>query len=317
MTTVECPRCGTTYRVPPRHRGRQRPTFECASCHHVFGPEEPVAGDADWDDDEAWVMDDEATESTDRRDDRTDHDDGTDEEEEEEDDEADVAPASLYDDERDGDDEADEPDEAEDDEDDVAARATPTRRRRRRAVAAGERRRARATPARFALRSLLVVTLLYAVLAVYMSTHAAAARAVLARIPVVGSRLAEKRVGHRQIQLRNVRGTFARPRDDADGQPVFVVSAIAVNRASVPLSTIELRATLLGRSPMSRIFRCTGAPVDVARFSRGELKLVSEFPGDRPKPVAPDETIRCQTVFLSPPRESGELVVEVVRASGS
>jgi len=305
VTTVECPRCGTTYRVPPRHRGRRRPTFECASCHHVFGPEEPVAGDADWDDDETWVMDDDAAEAGDRSRDATDEgdDDGSDD-------------PSLHDDEIDTEDDTDDAEDEDEDEDETAARATPTRRRRRRAVAAGERRRARATPARFALRSLLVVTLLYAVLAVYMSTHAAAARAVLAHIPVVGSRLAEKRVGHRQIQLRNVRGTFARPRDDADGEPVFVVSALAVNRASVPLSAIELRATLLGRSPVSRVFRCTGAPVDVARFSRGELKLVSEFPGDRPKPVAPDETIRCQTVFLSPPRESGELVVEVVRASG-
>jgi hypothetical protein len=97
---------------------------------------------------------------------------------------------------------------------------------------------------------------------------------------------------------------------------VFVVSATAVNRATVPVSTIEVRATLVGPAPASRVFRCSGAPVDVARFSRGELKLVSEFPGDRPKPVAPSETIRCQTVFFDPPGDTRELVVEVVRASG-
>ena len=299
MTTVECPRCGTTYRVPPRHRGRRRPTFECAKCHHVFGPEEPGADEAEWDDDEAWVMDDEDEDSAALPDHDLDGDAGDGESE----------------DEHPLDDAADETEDEEED-DEGPVRATPARRRRRRAVAAGRRRRARATPARFALRSLLLVTFFYAIVAIYMSTHSAAAREALARIPVVGSQLAEKRIGHREIQLRGVGGTFVHPRGDGGGKPVFVVSAEAVNRATVPVSSIELRATLLGPSSVSRVFRCAGAPIDVARFSRGELDLVSEFPRDRPQPVAPNESIRCQTVFLTPPRESRELVVEVVRASG-
>jgi hypothetical protein len=298
MTTVECPQCGTTYTVPARHRGRRRPTFECAKCHHVFGPDAPVADEPDWDDDETWVMDDdEAAASPDL----------------DEDYDLGEEPASR-DEHDDADEEEDQDDEEEEEEE--PARATPTRRRRRRAGAAGQRRRARATPARVALRSLIFITLVYAVRAVYMSTHSAAARARLAHVPIVGSQLAEKRIGDRQIQLRNVRGTFAHPRAAGDGPPVFVVSATAVNRAAVPAAMIEVQATLVGRTPTSRIFRCSGAPVDVTRFSRGELKLVSEFPGDRPKPVAPGESIRCQTVFLAPPAEIREVAVEVVRASG-
>ena len=36
-TRLDCPRCGTTYRLSGQ-RTERNATYECAKCHEVFGP---------------------------------------------------------------------------------------------------------------------------------------------------------------------------------------------------------------------------------------------------------------------------------------
>ncbi|MFM7141207.1 MAG: zinc-ribbon domain-containing protein, partial [Alphaproteobacteria bacterium] len=41
--TVQCPRCGTQYRVPDARLSESRPVFKCTRCNHVFASGERPA----------------------------------------------------------------------------------------------------------------------------------------------------------------------------------------------------------------------------------------------------------------------------------
>ena len=47
MTTVRCPACDTTYRLPPAARRDVQPTFRCSRCDHVFGTDDDLPPRAD------------------------------------------------------------------------------------------------------------------------------------------------------------------------------------------------------------------------------------------------------------------------------
>src|SRR5207245_6249694 len=86
---------------------------------------------------------------------------------------------------------------------------TPPRRR-----AAEAPRKPMKTPARFALRTLIGVTFLYALLSVYLRTHPDAVRAVFGRLPMIGTSRAEKRLDPSTVQLANVSGSYQRVKAD-------------------------------------------------------------------------------------------------------
>ena len=44
--TVQCPRCGTQYRVPDARLSDSRPVFKCTRCNHVFSSGERPASRA-------------------------------------------------------------------------------------------------------------------------------------------------------------------------------------------------------------------------------------------------------------------------------
>src|SRR5439155_14242364 len=82
------------------------------------------------------------------------------------------------------------------------------------------------SPARFAVRTVAGVTLLYALLSIYLHTHPEALRGVLGDLPLIGTSLAEKRLDPSSIQLVNVRGEYQRVKGD---RLVFVISGTAIN----------------------------------------------------------------------------------------
>src|SRR5437870_1590863 len=86
------------------------------------------------------------------------------------------------------------------------------------------------SPARFAVRTVIGVTLLYALLSIYLHTHPDAVRGVLGRLPMIGTSLAAKRLDPASIQLANVHGEYQRVKGD---QVVFVISCTAISNAAV------------------------------------------------------------------------------------
>lgn len=299
---VTCPSCRTTYRVPAPFRGRRRPTFECATCGHVF---EPEVSEPDWDDDEPFVMDDEDARAR-----------GVaveDEPEPPDDDEADDAPLDV---DEDPDDEvADEPEDA------AEPRAEAGRRpgRKRAGGSRAARRRggsSRGSPARFAVRSLLAVVIVYGIVGVYITTFPDSSRAAMQRIPLVGRSLARLPLGLGQMELSDVRATFqplAGPGDDARA---LVVVATVTNHAAVTADQLELAIDLEGDEPRTEQRTCTGTVLNVAPFKRGELELMAGYNRSRVAHVAPGESVTCQSIFLDYPANLRSVRVRVAAAQG-
>lgn len=302
---VTCPSCRTTYRVPPAHRGRRRPTFECAACGHVF---EPEPSEADWDDDEPFVMDDEdarsrgATVADEPRADPADEDeeeeeipDDVEEEEEDEEEEEEAAEADVDADRR------------------SRGRARPAAKR---AAARGRARRPRSSPARFAVRSLLAVVIFYGVVGVYVTTFPESSRAAMQRIPLVGASLARTPLGLGQMELTNVQATL-QPLAGADDEArALIVVATVTNHAAVTAEQIDLAIDLDGDERRAERRTCTGTVLNVSPFKRGELELMAGYNDSRVARVAPGESITCQSIFLEYPSGLRAVRVRVAGAQG-
>ena len=287
--TLECPRCGTIYRLSGLPPPRDDATFECSKCHEVFGP--GLAVDDAWrdePDDEAFRFDDEAppprVPASRTRRSRA---------------QPDVeAPSPL---ERDV-------DEDDIDEDDDEEAPSPARRRRRR-TAATEDARARPGVARFALRSLIVVTLSYAVLSVWASTHHEDFQRLLGGIPVVGSRLAELALAPGDVALRDVRGEYEYLKS---GELAFVIRGTATNLATKPLRRVRVEGHIGGAEERRHVASCTDAPADVRKMSRQMLLLMENVRETRPTVVPAGGSIACEVVFVDPPSPIREMSLEVV-----
>ena len=294
-TTLDCPRCGTTYRLSGV-RTERNATYECAKCHEVFGP---GAEDDGWRDEpderDAFRFDDEAPP---RR----------------------AAPArsratrvsapapappalELRDYE---DDDTDEIVVERPDEDD--APPPPAKRRRRRAVAEEVEDESPGV-ARFALRALIAVTLSYAVLSVWASTHQEQFQRQLGRIPLIGQHLAESAVDPNQVALRDVRGEYDYLKS---GELTFVVRGTAVNLGRNPLRRIRVEGRVGGASEVRQLASCTDAPGDVRRTSRQMLLLMENVREARPAVLPAGGSAACEVVFVDPPRPVTELSLAVV-----
>jgi hypothetical protein len=294
-TTLDCPRCGTTYRLSGL-RTERNATYECAKCHEVFGP---GAEDDGWRDEpderEAFRFDDEAPP---RR----------------------AAPARSRATRVSAPAEAPPALDLDDDEDDETDEilverahahpppAAPAKRRRRRAPADDVEEESPGV-ARFALRALIAVTLSYAVLSVWASTHREEFQRQLGRIPLIGQHLAESAVDPNEVALRDVRGEYDYLKS---GELTFVVRGTAVNLGRNPLRRVRVEGRVGGGAEMRQLASCTDAPADVRRTSRQMLLLMENVRETRPTVVPAGGSTACEVVFVDPPRPVTELSLAVV-----
>ncbi len=276
--TVTCPECETRYRLPARSKLGAHPTFRCTRCNHSFSPEEeaeePVfEPQVAADDDEPEVDD------------------------EEQDDEEIVVGEAVRDDEEDESEE--EPDER------------PRRRRaKKKARAAAEPPPATGTsPARFAIRSLLAVTLAYGVLSIYLYTHPTRVGELAGSLPVVGDQLTEVRVNPAHIQLADLHGTYARVHGD---RLVFVISGTAINNAPVPVNGVQIQGRIAGAEELRQTVFAGAAPRDVQDLSVREIDLLQTLTPSKDWALAPGEQSTFLVAFVSPPVPLREFSAEVV-----
>ena len=281
--TVRCPACGTLYRRPAR-AARGAPTFRCVRCGHVFDavPDEPDATP-----DAGEVPEDEIAEAfVDGDDDaeRFTFDDAGPEEPDDEPPPAEKRRASR----------------AEDDE----AEAEPE-------PEADPEPRRQTTPARFAVRMLLIVSLGYAILSAYLYTHVDTAYRLLADVPVIGTRLVERRLSPAVIQLAGLRGEYIRVKGD---ELVFAIAGTAVNGGTIPVRGLRIEGWVTGPAEVRHTVTVGARPRQIADLSLREIGLLQALEPPTTWSLAPGETIPFLIVFPEPTedlREFGARVVNV------
>jgi hypothetical protein len=163
--------------------------------------------------------------------------------------------------------------------------------------------------ARFAFRSLLGVALCYGAFSIYLVTHVGAARALLARIPLVGSTLLETRLHPASVQLTNVRGEYQRVKGD---RLVFVVKGSAVNASPIPVRGIQVEGRLTGAREERQVVFCGAAPRDVHDLSLREIALLQTLEPPADWAVGPSDQTDFLIVFANPPADLKDFTVEVV-----
>jgi hypothetical protein len=169
--------------------------------------------------------------------------------------------------------------------------------------------RGRRTPARFAVRALVAVTLGYALLSIYFYTHPEAARQFFREVPLIGSRLVETRLSTGQIRLGDLRGEYRRVLGD---QLVFVIQGTAINGSPVRVRGIQVEGRVKGAQELRQVVFCGAAPQDVHSLSLRELALLQTLEPPKEWTLAPGEQARFLVVFASPPADLQEFSAEVV-----
>ena len=170
--------------------------------------------------------------------------------------------------------------------------------------------RARMTsPARFAIRSLVLVTLGYAGLSVYLHTHPDVLRRALRGVPLIGTRLAETRLQPATIQLTNVRGEYDRVQGD---RLVFVISGTAVNDSPVPVRSVQVEGRVVGARELRQVVFCGAAPREVHDLSLREIALLQTLEPPKDWTLGPGEQTSFLVVFPGPPTDLREFAAEVV-----
>jgi hypothetical protein len=251
--TIECPRCGTLYRRPPRGAGADA-TYRCARCRHVFaaGSDEPaiIGHDAPDDDEPRFTL-------------------------------------------------------AQDDDDHDVEIAAPdaARAQRPRPESRG------GGTARFALRSMILVTLAYAVVSIYLYTHPRAAGDALRGVPLIGARLAESRLAPTAVHLTGVHGQYERVQGD---RLVFVIAGTAVNDAPMPVRSVQVEGRIVGGQEQRQVVFCGAAPRDVHDLSLREIALLQTLEPPRDWTLGPGEQASFLIVFSAPPPDLREFTAEVV-----
>jgi predicted Zn finger-like uncharacterized protein len=165
------------------------------------------------------------------------------------------------------------------------------------------------TAARFAVRSMLLVTLGYAVLSVYLYTHPAATRDLLRAVPLIGDRLAETRLRPTAVQLTNLRGEYERVQGD---RLVFVISGTAVNNSPVPVRGVQIEGRIAGAQEQRQVVFCGAAPRDVHDLSLREIALLQTLEPPKEWSLPAGERSNFLVVFPAPPPELREFGAEVV-----
>lgn len=202
-----------------------------------------------------------------------------------------------------GDDEGDFAFDDEPDEDDGATEPPAGR-----PAARGTERHMR-TPARFAVRTMLLVTLGYAIVSVYLYTHPQSLHRALGGIPLLGSRLAETPLQPTTVQLSGVQGRYQRVRDD---RLVFVISGTAVNDSPLAVRGIQVEGRITGAQEQRQVVFCGAAPRDVQDLSLREIALLQTLEPPKDWSLGPGEQASFLVVFASPPVDLHEFGAEVV-----
>jgi hypothetical protein len=172
---------------------------------------------------------------------------------------------------------------------------------------------AAAPAARFAWRALVLVTLFYGVLSVYLYTHPRTATTLLGRVPFLGPRLTETRMSPDSIQLADVQGVYRRVQND---QLVFVISGVAVNNAPVAVRGIQIEGRLVGAREQRQVIFCGTAPRSIEDLSPREIALLQTLEPPKDWALGPGEQASFQIVFLEPPPDLKEFSAEVVAVQG-
>ena len=267
--TVRCPACGTLYRRPGR-AARDAPTFRCVRCGHVF--------DAVPDEPDATpAAPDTGDESPDAF---TDGDDD--------------AERFTF---GDADDEPAEPAAEEPPEPTAAA-----------AEAEAPPRRG-SSPARFAARMVVVVTLGYAIVSAYLYTHVDATYRLLAEVPVIGSRMVERRLSPAVVQLAGLRGEYLRVKGD---QLVFTIAGTAVNGATIPVRGLRVEGWTTGSDEVRHSVTLGARPRQITDLSLREIGLLQSLEPPGTWSLAPGESIEFLIVFPEPAEDLKEFGARVL-----
>jgi hypothetical protein len=167
------------------------------------------------------------------------------------------------------------------------------------------------TPARFAARGLVAVTLGYAVLSAYLYTHVEAAYQLLAEVPVIGARLVERRLSPAVVQLAGLRGEYLRVKGD---ELVFTIAGTAVNAASIPVRGLRVEGWVAGTAEVRHSIALGARPRQIGDLSLREIGLLQSLEPPTSWSLAPGETVDFLIVFPEPAedlREFGARVVSV------
>lgn len=165
------------------------------------------------------------------------------------------------------------------------------------------------SPARFAVRSVVLVTLLYGALSLYLYARPEAARVLFRQVPLIGPLLVESRLDPAVVRLDGVRGEYRRVRGDS---LVFVVSGTAVNDSDVALRGIQVQAYVTGADTQRQVVFCGAAPRDVGNLSVREIALLQTIEPPRDWTLAPGAETPFLVVFPAPPPDLREFGAEVV-----
>jgi hypothetical protein len=165
-----------------------------------------------------------------------------------------------------------------------------------------------APTARFALRSLVTVTLAFGLLSIYAYMHRSRVIDLLASIPIVGEQLTLSRLRPAHIQLTDVKGEYTRAGGDT---LVFLISGTAVNNASEPVSAIQIKGSIIGGTERERLVYAGAAPHDVHDLSTREIDLLQALEPPHDWRLLPGEDGDFLVAFVDPPQPLQEFRVEV------
>jgi len=165
------------------------------------------------------------------------------------------------------------------------------------------------SPARFAVRTMVLVSLGYAILSVYLYTHPEGLRTAFGGVPLIGSRLTEARLQPTIVQLNDVKGRYERVQGD---RLVFVISGTAANNSTVPVRSIQIEGRIAGAQEQRQVVFCGAAPRDVQDLSLREIALLQTLEPPKDWSLAPGEQSDFLVVFASPPTDLREFGAEVV-----
>jgi len=165
------------------------------------------------------------------------------------------------------------------------------------------------SPARFAVRCLVLVTLAYVVVSIYLVTHPELVRDVLGAVPLIGEDLAETHLQPTTVQLTNLHGEYQRVQGD---RLVFVISGTAVNNSSLPVRGIQIEGRILGNQEQRQVVFCGAAPRDVQELSLREIALLQTLEPPKEWTLAPGDQASFLVVFPGPPTDLHEFGAEVV-----
>ena len=171
---------------------------------------------------------------------------------------------------------------------------------------------ARIRASRAVTRLLVVLVAAFALLALFVRANPERAEAWLARIPLIGGRLAAEPALRTRITLAEVQGGYQQLRT---GRRIFVISGKAINNSPLPVERIEVQGELYtATGAVTRKVISTGnrTTLKLRDLSESEIALLQNL--DAREAVAPGGSVEFTIVFLEPPRDLREFSSRVLTA---